>query len=866
MANPCSRQRQLFMRKASQRPRRLLAGLLLLWATACLPPAIAQDLPLFSVPQVVATEEGDTGFTDVAVAWTLSPVATSEVAFTWSTRSDHPSQTPGIDYEEVPPTRVTVPAGQGAGQVLVRIYGDNHVEGAFTRLWVDFTDLSGARTFGPDPTTFSTRIDIRDGDTLPWRPGQARDDYREVVLNREVLLDPLANDLIASLDRAAVIAEVIEAPANGTLVPQGQNGNPQQLLRFLYTPDAGFTGRDSFRYALCLPESECNEATVRLDVRATNSVELMRGDRAGGERVLMDNLPALGEARYTSSPLVAPRRVRLAAAPDASPWDPWDADSNLVWETGTIPASAPGETREIRVLVLNPAASWPSLDVYVGTGPDANATPSRAQVQCSAIAPQNLHSVCETVLQVGASPVTWWVAGHNRTGDYRSVDVQVFEIPLDAPDGSLFVTGPVHAEAQAPVYLQLGWLDGEFIDGDQRAGIVRIWSDDGTMLDDFTVWLKRSEERAGLPLRYDQPRRFDLAPGASLQRVFIDVPEGATRVDVVSDSPGGMPFHLVRHPGGDGPESSSIVAAPAPVADAVASTGTGDERVARLEGASLHAGRWYVVPHNASGQRAGVTLTASLQAVAPLVRPGSYFNPARSGSGLVLYPAGNQWAGLWYTYEAVNLRPTWYYLQAPAPEADGIWRSPVYRQAWYGDHAEATQVGDATITPVGPDLFTFTYTLYGEAGSQTYSALGRGCPSLGGQPVDLSSHWFDPQRAGAGYSVQTWSNYEFFAVFDYDAQGSPLHLTAENAGFAGASASLPLQRLTGACPTCTYLPPEREPAGSLQRLLQGGGIGTIQVDAAFAESWPFTGSSHGWSVTDAVQPLGGPGTTQGCAP
>ena len=77
---------------------------------------------------------------------------------------------------------------------------------------------------------------------------------------------------------------------------------------------------------------------------------------------------------------------------------------------------------------------------------------------------------------------------------------------------------------------------------------------------------------------------------------------------------------------------------------------------------------------------------------------------------------------------------------------------------------------------------------------------------------------------------------------------------------------MPLQRLTGACPTCTYIDPVRQPAGTLQRILQAGSLEQVQVEAAFAETWPFTGSNHNWSVTDQAQLPGGPGTTQGCAP
>ncbi|HEX5694705.1 MAG TPA: hypothetical protein VFY00_08835, partial [Arenimonas sp.] len=172
----------------------------------------------------------------------------------------------------------------------------------------------------------------------------------------------------------------------------------------------------------------------------------------------------------------------------------------------------------------------------------------------------------------------------------------------------------------------------------------------------------------------------------------------------------------------------------------------------------------------------------------------------------------------------------------------------------------------ATVTPLGPDLFVFTYTLNGQAGSEIFSALGRGCPSLFGAPQDTSSHWFSPRRDGTGYSVQMWPNHEFFAVFDYDHQGSPMHLTAERQGFAGRSGALPLQRLTGACPSCEYVAPVRQAAGVLERSLRDGQLELVKLDVDFQDSWPFAPARRTWSVIDWVEPLGGADSTQGCAP
>ena len=697
--------------------------------------------------------------------------------------------------------------------------------------------------------------------------GLARDDYMQVVINSPGLVDPFANDNLEWDGREYYTQRIVEAPRHGTLEFSRVYWPAPQVGKYRYTPDPDFSGRDSFRYELCWWHTGCTQAVAHIDVKATLSVDALAADRMGSERVGMNSLPALAQAYYTPSPLVAPQDVPLELLPDPTPGDPWNPDSNMAWETRTIPASAAGEVNEYRILVGSRDAQASRVHAYVGIDLDGDGAPSPAEMRCFGIGQQLVKDYCETVIEVAQEPVTYWVAGHSHwMTEATAVVLDLYEVRLDAPDGKVAVVGPATAGAGEPVHLQVSWRDDGFLDGDRRVSIVRLRSDAGTVVGDFPFWLNRSREQAGLPLTADEPRTFDIAPGASLDRVFIDVPEGATRLQVVGSSPDGMPFHVVRQPGGDDPASSTVPAAPNPDEETVLSSGEGDEQRVSVSGAELRPGRWYVVPRNAGQARATVTLTASIQAMAPRVRPGSYFNPARPGSGLMLYPAGNERVGLWYTYEAISFRPTWYYLQAPGPGESGIWHSPIYRQAWYGDHALPTVVGQATVTPMGPDVFAFTYTLHGETGSEIYSALGRGCPSAGGAPIDVSSHWFNPARAGTGYSVQTWSDYEFIAGFLYDEQGSPMHLTAERSGFGGASAELLLQRLTGPCPTCAYSEPVRQDAGILHRTLTDKSLSVIRIDAAFDESWPLPQAARLVTVIDEVQLLGGPGTTQGCSP
>ena len=838
--------------------RRLLVCLAFLF-----PAFAAHALPVMSFPRWVEVQEGDTGHTDVQVPWTLSEPSEAAVGFTWEAFSQGQSQTPGIDFVAVAPTRVLIPAGQTHGHVTVRILGDTHFDNTYEAIEVRVWELDGARTDRHDPSSSDTRIRVLEDDPHIGVGTVATDDYFQVVINGSGILDLAENDRSLSTE-GLYTTRLLEEPRHGTLETRRNLWGRLNAGTYQYTPDRDFSGRDSFRYELCY--GVCTEARVLLDVKAYIPVTAIRNDRSGLERVGMDTLPSLSEAYFTPTALVAPDRVLMGLQPDPTPLDPWNADSNLSSITRTLPASAAGETREVRVLVSLREGVNRRFQVFVGVDEDGDSLPSPGEMRCLETSDKPWQPYCETVIKVGSKPRDYWVAAQALNGDFSWVDLDIYEVVMDQPDGSLVVTGPGQASRSAPMHLEVSWRDDSLLPGDRRLGLVRVRSDADTVVGDFIFRVDGSREEMGLPLSAGEPRTFDIAAGESLDRVFIDVPEGASRLDVSSLSAGGMDFHLVRQASVGDPEVSTIAPAPEAGDGVVASAGSGEQRHARVEGAALLSGRWYVVPHNAGQARASVTLAASIQAVAPQVRSGSYFNPARPGAGLMLYPAGTERVGLWYTYEAISLRPTWYYLQAPEPDARGIWRSPIYRQTRYGDVSVPMPVGQATVTPMGPDMFAFTYTLHGQTGSEIYSALGRGCPSLFGEPLDISSHWFNPRRDGTGYSVQLWRDYEFFAIFDYDEQGSPIHLSAERQGFAGESGILSLQRLTGACPSCDYRVPGRQGAGSLHRIVSNGQLERVQVDADFEDSFPFAPVRRTWSVIDRVQTLGGPGSTQGCMP
>ena len=834
-----------------------LAVVLLALAAA---PALAT--PLFTVPWQTPVEEGDSGQTDVEVPWSLSAPSATEVSFTWQTLPG-PRPIAGLDYVPVPPTQVTVPPGQTQGTVVVSVLGNTRLNhgGSIDLRFDQFNGMVG--NYG-DGSRVDARVRIVEDDERAPHVTLAYEDYAQVAMDGRALVDVADNDYIAEYGSEL---SIIQAPARGQVEFEAfwqEDGH--RLGRYFYRPEPGFSGRDHFLYAVCGPSGVCSQARVRIDVKPRTALNVWRIDRSGYEVIGIENLPELAGVTYLTSPLVAPERLSMDLPPDHTPQDPWNADSELTWVTRTLSQAPDGRPIEYRIVLDATLTRERSSDAYVGVDLDGDGRPSRDEVRCRGYGDWGRVAFCETVVRVTSQPVVVWVAGHTRSQDLAALEVDLYIAPIGLSDGSLVASGPAQLAAGSPLRVTAAWQDATYVDGERRMGFVQVWTDADTPLDPIPLWLLGSNDRMGLPLFAGEPRTFGLAPGQTLDRIFIDVPEGATRLDVRSRSEPDLRFHLVRHPGNEDPSASLIAPAPTAGDEAVRSSGPAGEQHVRVEGADLSPGRWYVVPANPGGQRATIELQADVEAVAPVVRPGSYFNVARPGSGLVLYPAGGERVGLLYTYEAVTGRPTWYYLQAPQPGVDGIWHSAIYRQARHAEKSTPTPVGRATVTPMGLDTFSFTYTLQGETGSEIYSSLGRGCPSLSGSAVDISSHWFNPARAGSGYSIQAWAGYEFHAAYVYDEQGSPLWLAAEQDHFGGASDFLPLQRLAGACLTCEYAPPERQGAGILYRTIEDGLLSRIQLDVQFRESWPLSDALRTWSLIDRVELLGGPGSTQGCMP
>lgn len=809
----------------------------------------------------VYVTEGDDGTTDISLDWTLDAPAAGPVTFTVATQDGGPGSpvaaNAGIDYVALPATPVTVPAGQTSGSIVVTVIGDRNVEDD-QRFTVEVTDIVGAQSSGGSDA-LSVSVIITNDDIAPPMPFIVRHDQFEVVASGPATeLLPTVNDTYDWQSIAGGSFALLSAPAHGTAVVVPESVPDPLDSRVRYTPAPGFAGTDRFRYRLCNGAGVCGEADVEVFVRLAWAQDLVTLGRMDNSTVGFDNPQALEDLVFSATPLVAPSMVSLDMDADLTPETPWDSDDGSAFELVTLPPVA-GEPVARRVVAnIYTTANFVLVDLYVGIDANGNGRPDEAEVACSD--GQTGNASCEFEVEQGAAGVTYWVMAHSRTSDLADAQIDVFDVPMVAGDGTLVATGPGNLPAAELGEMRMSWRDDGLLNEQQRLGFVRASRSGGESIGDVRILLFRGsgDNEDALQLRPGVPTALRLSPDAAHDRIYFDMPANATSVTVASESTTEVDFYVARLETPLDAGDSSVDAAPGIGSAVVVANAPGGTQSVQLPG-TLAPGRWYVVPHNTSASIAELTLTVTVNAVAPIVRSGSYFNAGRSGHGVFLYPAGNSLAGIWYTY-LPDGSSTWYYLQGLKPGSNGVWIAPVYRSVWYGDQNKLTAIGQAAVTPTGPDTFSFSYTVDGKAGSEPMAALGRGCPVLGGVPQDVSSHWFDPATAGTGYSVQMWPNYEFYAAFVYDAHGIARYLLAERNGFGGADATLNLEQMTGFCPTCNrFATPARANIGTLRRTLSGGAISRIQVDGIYVDGIP-----GAWQGDDVVQPLGGPGTTQGC--
>ncbi len=694
----------------------------------------------------------------------------------------------------------------------------------------------------------------------PADPLALRDDRFEFRENEGLRgLHVMANDSFAPSKVYGGSLTLLTPPIYGTavightLAPAIASGDI-----VFYTPKTDFSGEDRFSYRICESGGLCADAQITVLVRPMIGSIIFAGSHTGMMELPGTGLRALPSARFKVSRLVAPSISSLGLSTDSWRFTPWDNGlEGTAYVSGVIPAPSDGQPRQWRLLI-NASASGTrgagDLDLYVGT--DAFGTPAQNEVQCVSAMDAYGNERCEIVVtHPGIGTVSYWAMVHNQSFNPIVGLIETFLFPEDSSDGGFYVTGPGKLQAGEDFDLRAVYDDPTMLRGDTRAAYVSLESSDGENLGAFPVVIYRWQNtNAAMWLRDGEVHSMALDEYESQNRVVFDVPQKASSVVFSLSAPNGVQLYLAHDPNPSGPNID-----PAPerqLAQHVLTAGVNNS--VTLSGASLLPGRWYVTPVNPFGTKVNLSLNVESQSQNSIadITPGHYYNPDRSGHGVFIDHARDEWFMMWYTY-LEDGSPVWY-ISDPQPRSATSWSASLRRVSWDGVQTHSVVVGEVTVNgqgidPVsGVETFSFNYTIDGFAGSERMYRLGSaGCVANSGQNLDVSGHWFSPSKSGFGYSVQidAPSIQELVAAYVYDEKGYARWLYGQ-APLSLPGVGMDLYQLTGSCPSCSYLPSTAQRVGVFSR---NYGLNTIEragVDAIMA------GAAAGvWSEDRPVSPL-----------
>lgn len=567
-------------------------------------------------------------------------------------------------------------------------------------------------------------------------------------------------------------------------------------------------------------------------------------------------LVALDDIALSATALASPSVTERDLTIDPTSTAPYDSSAGVF--TTLVDVAAGSTPRRLRLTAIAEATTSRDIDLFVGQDFDGDGQAEASEELCVAGSPDTLE-VCELDIEVGASPLRYWVHVQNfNAGNSGQDRVRLETRLLDlAPveGGQLVVTGPARSDRFASIPYRVSWNALDMAPGETRVGLLRLsagGADTALAEVPFTLVRSGTGENAALLLGNGDSHRLRLAPGKASERLAIDVPANASRLRVQSAGDGQLELYLARSDFGAGPQ---LGAAP-PRGEAVLSARNGGNHVLELTPANgLRAGRWYVTPVNTGTAVFDGSISVGLTTAGDLAAPrsGAYFNPARDGAGAFLFNADDNLGFLWYTY-LQDGSPTWYIASAPRPAAaDGQWRAPLFRARWNGSEAPLTAVGEVLLTKLDATSFQFGWNLDGESGSERYVFIdGGGCPRQDGANFDINGFWFNPAQPGYGYSVNAFPAVETNGAYFFDANGIGRWALGSVSPFGGTTLSFDLRR--GACPLCDYAAPTvSSNIGTLVRSYSSTGAGSMRLDLTLPP--PLSGR---WQVDTPVQKLTAP--------
>ena len=559
----------------------------------------------------------------------------------------------------------------------------------------------------------------------------------------------------------------------------------------------------------------------------------------------LSGLVAMPDATFRSGGLQpANRRVELLLQ-DPTDDDPYDGGEGVFTQWHSLPQGG------LWLYAETLQSTAEDLDLFVGRDDNGNGLAEESEELCSSTTPLDLER-CDLY---DLAPGDYWILVQNWTASSEDGDeATLLSAGIAAGDGSLAASGPGIVGSGEAFTLRLSWDNLAALPGEEWLGAVGIGSrrDSPNNIGVIPVRFTRNaiSEPETFALFDGVEHGLALDAGAAHNRLFIDVPPGAGSLTVSANAidaemNDGLGLELRRLDFSAALANPPFAAAPGGAAVVASDSGGGSAGPSiTVSGGDLQAGRWYAVLANGNDTPTAIQVRAdvSFQGSALPVQRGLWEPNSRPGLGQGYeYNWGNSGRSLiWYSYEEDG-QPAWYIAGSPSVTGN-VWVSDLYRVTNDGAQQQLATVGKVSVTTLAEDDALFTFTLFGQSGTdrmQPLSALT--CPSIGGSERSYTGLWYRGVDGLGGASVLVSAATQAQIHYLFDDKGRPRWLVAQDTVNPGpTNPEMPMLQFTGYCAVCADTGVSYSSVGVLTREFGSETAGSWTLDYLFQS--PLSGS------------------------
>jgi len=585
----------------------------------------------------------------------------------------------------------------------------------------------------------------------------------------------------------------------------------------------------------------------------------------GWKEFSLGNLAAMPDATFTSGGLVPKTRSTrtlkqdpTASSPQAkkghltaSPVDPFDGGEGVFTVWHNLPQG--GLWLHAETL----ASTAQDLDLFVGRDDNGDDTASEDEQICSSTTTSDIEN-CDLF---NLPPGNYWIVVQNWDGTVASGDeVTLLSAAVESGNhASLSAAGPGKVAANANFTVRTSWSDVNAASGEEWLGAVGIGTrrDKPNNIGVIPVYFDRNgyEAPQTLPLMNGSTHKVGLGANAMHDRMFVDVPDGVTSLNVAAHGEGSsqnnaLKVELFRQDFNAALASPPFAQLPGGIALSGSASGSGGNGPTLTLNGPVAPGRYFVKLSNTSASPVAASVVATLTSSASSLNPHrglwSFDRPIYQGAEWNAVGANN--FSVWYSYDDAG-QAAWF-IASGAAVTGNVWTADLLRVTNDGATQQESVVGKLSITFLADNKLIYSYIVLGQAGFDAMHPNGPNtCPVISGAAKSYTGHWNRGISGLGGATVLVYASAQAQVHYLFDANGEPRWiLAADDANQSATATEIPLLQFKGFCAVCTPVTVTNTPIGTVKRTFTSQTAGSWTLDFNLAS--PLSQSIH---RTDSIK-------------